>query len=65
MRLDPTASQVDVLGALRREAELTWGPERLPDLEPMLEGVAGSLWELSRRPFETEADEPDFIGGAE
>ena len=64
MRLDPYASQADVLVALTHQAEVTWGAERLPELEPMLEGVAGALWELSRRPFEVEAEEPDFIGGA-
>ncbi|HEY7066909.1 MAG TPA: hypothetical protein VII06_35925 [Chloroflexota bacterium] len=65
MRLDPTASQADVRGALTREAETTWGAERLPELEPVLEAAAGALWELAHRPFEVEAEEPDFIGGAE
>jgi len=64
VRLDPTASQQAVLAALTREAEATWGAGRLPELQTMLEGVAGSLWELSSRPFEVEAEEPDFLGGA-
>lgn len=63
MRLDPTASQQAMLAALTREAEATWGAERLPDLQAMLEGVAASLWELSSRPFELESVEPDFVEG--
>ena len=65
MRLDPTASQADILAELTREADAAWGAERLPELQATLEGVAAALWELSRRPFEVEAEEPDFIGGAE
>ena len=65
MRLDPTATQADVLDELTREAEATWGTERLPALQPALEGAAAALWELARRPFEVEAEEPDFIGAAE
>ena len=64
MRLDPTASQPDILAALTHEAEATWGAERLPALQATLEGVAAALWELSHRPFAVEAEEPDFIGGA-
>jgi hypothetical protein len=65
MRLDPTASQSQVLAELTREARATWGAERLPALEATLEGVAAALWELTHRPFEVEAEEPDFSGGAE
>lgn len=62
MRLDPNASQADVLAALRAAAEATWGAERLPALQATLEAVAAALWELGRRPFEVEAEEPDFLG---
>jgi hypothetical protein len=62
MRLDSTASQAQVLATLTREAEAAWGAARLPTLGPTLEGVAAALWELSHRPFEVEAEEPDFIG---
>lgn len=64
MRLDPTASQAELLVALTREAEVTWGAERLSELKPMMDVVVAALWELSRRPLEVEAEEPDFIGGA-
>ena len=64
MQQEPTASQEAALTALTRAAEARWGAERLPALQPMLEGVAASLWELSSRPFEVEAEEPDFLGGA-
>jgi hypothetical protein len=65
MRLDPIASQAEVLAALTHEARTTWGPERLPALQATLEGIAAALWELSHRPFEVEAEEPDFIARAE
>lgn len=65
MRLDPTVGQAQVLTELTREAAATWGAERLPELRATLEGVAAALWELSRRPFEVEAEEPDFLGRAE
>ena len=61
MRLDPTASQAEVLAALTREAEATWGVERLPALQATLEGVAAALWELSHRSFEVDTEEPDFL----
>jgi len=64
MRQDPAASPAAVLAALTRAAEGAWGAERLPALQATLEGVAASLCELSSRPFEIEADEPDFLGGA-
>jgi hypothetical protein len=63
MWLDPQAGQAQVLAALTREAEASWGAERLPELQTTLDGLAAALWELSRRPFEVEAEEPDFIGG--
>jgi hypothetical protein len=63
MRLDPTADQPEVLAALTRDAEATWGAARLPELQATLEGAAAALWELTHRPFEVEAEEPDFIGG--
>jgi hypothetical protein len=65
MRLDPTARQDQVLAELTREAEAIWSADRLPELKTTLEGVAAALWELSQRPFEVEAEEPDFIGGGE
>ncbi|HLH22558.1 MAG TPA: hypothetical protein VK066_08545 [Chloroflexota bacterium] len=64
MRLDPTASEAQMLAALRRDAEATWGAERLPALGPALEALASALWELSRRPFEVEAEEPDYVQGS-
>ncbi|HZU06013.1 MAG TPA: hypothetical protein VFB73_08565 [Chloroflexota bacterium] len=65
MQLDAMTSKAEVLDALRRAAEATWGPERVGALQAMLEAAAAAVWELAQLPLELTDVEPDFIGGAE
>ncbi len=65
MQLDAMRSQAQVLEALTRAAETTWGAGRLADLQANLDAVAAALWEVAQQPLDALDHEPDFIDGAE
>lgn len=48
MRLDPEATQDELLRQLEREAEAAWGPARLAALRPTLQATAEALSTLLR-----------------
>jgi hypothetical protein len=65
MQLEAMGSQAQVLDALTRAAEATWGAGRLADLQANLDAIAAALWELAQQPLDALDHEPDFIDGTE
>jgi hypothetical protein len=59
MRLDPGATEPDILEALRREAEATWGAARAAEVQGRLAHTAHWLWLVAQQPLELLDEEPD------
>ena len=58
LRFDPTQSVEEVQAALRSAAEVAWGADALPEIEPSLAISARAIWRISQVPLEPTDVEP-------
>jgi hypothetical protein len=49
MRIDSSLTRDDLLRQLEREAERTWGADRLQALRPALVATADALWHVAQQ----------------